>query len=726
MATLLASRCLIDSVENGTTGSNDMSPACCVLSDGTYLVGIVTQVAGSPEQFVVYHLNTALTILGQWSYTKTDTSGRDGALVALPDKKALLVVTNNPFYGDVATAPYTESMVLDCSGNAPVPGAVNAVPIDFDFTGSMTNRFGFYESTTNQVVVHGKTHCALFGAGGGYLSSVSLSGSYGYAQEYARHPSNPLLFGVNYQYINPREYTIGTGTITATDHVEWKHTEQYWLLGAGSMYESPHGVLEGHRDASDNEEWQVYTDPGAVNVGYYPLPDQSGYVRKGLNYDGPMRAHATNAFMAVTELWYQTAPDGTGATNTNYIPVFSEMDLATTTFTQTLLPWLTAVESVSVNYGSFTMDVGGGVALVVGNSVSEDSPQRYSTTVWTLAVKANAPAIEPDRVERVYDETQRSSASGRLSLRQVSGVKIESVLNETPGQIRVNPGTPVPVRTIAIYPGDVTDSTGVSKFGQPSDPKLVQTWRGLPILPQLSVISDTLCTTNGVYLSANRDQPEEVDLGTQARFIAADYDPTAGRWDATLDSELPWSFTGTVDRIELQYRKVRELFSFTALSLDPGMALTSDFGTTDLMEMTISGVIMPRYPLGYTVFGAGDSADNWYLQANPQAVLATAYKKVTKSSQFNLAIPTPLYVTVVFKPPLVTAYLSYGPGKTTSFTVQDPAPTVIHADVSIGKRQGEAAIANFELLEVSVDTYARSKAQVEELNAAYSSIYGSA
>jgi hypothetical protein len=317
-----------------------------------------------------------------------------------------------------------------------------------------------------------------------------------------------------------------------------------------------------------------------------------------------------------------------------------------------------------------------------------------------------------------------------LALRSVYSAPVESVLNETPGKIVVAPGKPVPVRQIAIYPGERTEvfqpgAYAPPKFGDSRDPGLVQTWRGLPRRAQLSVIADTLCSTSGEFLASRRELPSEVNLGTEVRWLAQDYDAETGRWGATLGSRQPWSWEGGVEKIELQYRKVRELFSFSALSLDPGMKLVSDFGDGELPEMTVSLVLMPRYPLGYTAVAAGAGSPDWHLQLNQNAALGTWYRKVV-SGAINLANSTPLFVTVSIKPPVTTAYLSWGPGRTQSSSVRNSFAHPIDLNLVIGKRQGEDAIANFELLETSIDTYARDKSQVEELNALYGQIYGSA
>ena len=130
-----------------------------------------------------------------------------------------------------------------------------------------------------------------------------------------------------------------------------------------------------------------------------------------------------------------------------------------------------------------------------------------------------------------------------------------------------------------------------------------------------------------------------------------------------------------------------------------------------------------RAPQDYTILaGAGGS---------PFALLATPYvsgtyggSKVTSRLALATAQTRPYFFTAVVSPPLTTFYISTGPGRTDSFSVRSPTIALVDTVLSIGKTPGSDAIANMEMLELSVDTYARTPSQVEQLNALYGSVYG--
>jgi len=728
MAELLQQGVLIDCVPWGSAGAPNMSPGCCILDDGTFLVaGVYDSIGGASiqERVDVWHIGMDGVTLGTYTYISDDWTGKDISLVAVADTMALLVVSDLQY---LVSEPVdtTNVVLLNCAGATPVEVSRTASPFCQIFTGNNRDRFGFYDPGTDRALVHGSNGIVLYTGTGAYVDHIAWTNNSRGIHGVARHPTDLAKVAVNYfgTGVDSREFTMTSTELVETVHSEWDLSEEYWQFGLGSPYDSPQGVLEAAPGVGDADGWQIYDKATGAVLLTADAPSPQHY----LNYSGPVLAQSPLSFVGVYEY------DAVDAAEGELIPALTEVDMSTSppTRSEVLLDWQTAYSSVSLRYGSWTMDYRDSVLLVVGASTTlQNVPgfteDGYSYSFWVLQVKGAAPV---EAVARTFDELQRSSASARLNLRKVIAAPVESVLNETPGKIVVDPGKPVPVRQIAIYPGERTEvfqsgAYAPPRFDDAPDPGLVQTWRGLPRRAQLSVIADTLCSTSGEFLSSRRDLPSEVELGTEVRWLAEEYDSETGRWGATLGSQQPWSWQGSVEKIELQYRKVRELFSFPSLSLDPGMTLISDFGDGEVTEMTVSMVLMPRYPMGYSAIGAGDGSPDWHLELNQNPQLGTWYRKVS-GRQLNLALSTPLFATVSIKPPVTTGYLSWGPGRTQSFSVRNSFAQAIDLNLVIGKRQGEDATANFELLELSIDTYARDKSQVEELNALYGQIYGSA
>ena len=102
------------------------------------------------------------------------------------------------------------------------------------------------------------------------------------------------------------------------------------------------------------------------------------------------------------------------------------------------------------------------------------------------------------------------------------------------------------------------------------------------------------------------------------------------------------------------------------------------------------------------------------------------YGKTSATSRINFQVARSgaFYVTLTITPPLVTGYLSTGPGATQSFSVRCPVTDVVSTVMMIAKRAGQEPLATMEILELSIDTFARTRDQVEALNAVYGSVYG--
>jgi len=324
---------------------------------------------------------------------------------------------------------------------------------------------------------------------------------------------------------------------------------------------------------------------------------------------------------------------------------------------------------------------------------------------------------------KTFPATTTSTASARMSVRKAdAGAPIESILNETPGHVGMQIPDAIPVTGMSIYPGDqfvLAPTYGaITNYGQDTDPGLVTTYQGFPRQPLVSVQAQTLASTTGEYLSGARDLPQDVDLGTQARWLASEL--SAGSVGSLDGTELPWSLTTDGAKIAYTYRRIKELFTFSAISLDPGTSITGDFPLSDSNALTVSMVIMLRAPLGYPVF----SNDLVTLYANNAWQLSYGGGQTTTQTKIEVSNPTPIFLTIVVNPPTTTVYVSKGPGKTYSFSARTTSPTSVDTDFRIGAIKDVTPVANMEILEVSLDTYARTTVQVEALNSVYGSIYG--
>lgn len=550
----------------------------------------------------------------------------------------------------------------------------------------------------------------------------------------------------------------------------WNETLSRWKLAisstSGDITEGPTVMDTWNVHTQRNSEPVAYGNPylapearteyayaATGNVASFDLYVGSSTPISATGADGfqycdleqyPWGQRTDNPFMSAANRMYMIAgPGGASHQELGFRVWVADQTAGTFEITPQLIPTVNGVQGDPATWAYWDETNGGsinvsfdpvtGLGLATCGWVSQQdyatSPRYLSAHAWVVQGPAGTPAEPAVRpLGQSLLEGGRSAASGRLTLRMVSGAPIESVLNETPGNIGVTVPPPTPILQVAIYPGERTETVPSrpytpTGFQFPQDPGLVQTHRGLPRQAQLSVLADTLCSTSGEFLSSARQRPEEVRLGTEARWLPQDF--AAGRWGAFTGSVQPWSWTGTPESITLAYRRGKENFAFPALSFDPGDFLTSDFGIGEVNELTLSGVVMLRLPLEYTVFSAGEGDQDWKVVASPNIRLETLARKVYSRRPLAASTATPLFFTAVVKPPVTTVYISSGPGFTTAMSVRHLEAAPVALKMLIGKHQGEDALANMELLEVSVDTYARTGSEVQELNAAYGSIYGS-
>jgi len=699
---LLTTALLLDRIPYGTIGNPNMSPACAALDDGTFLLASSIRSSASGERVQVWHLGADGTVLGTYSYAGSDV-GKDPALVATKNAHALLVVTE----GTTSTL-----ITLDASGPTPVEASVQLSTWEQDFTNTLIPSWGFYLPDTDQVVLGGYNGVGLYTAGAhtDHYQPTTYSWE---VNGWWRNPSDPTKFAVLGRSNGVRsgiEFTVGPDSLTFVTKPEWTAVERYWLFGAGDPYSATPVNYEANPLTPRPDGWQLL-DPNGTQLAVIAPNDNGSYQ----NVSGPTYPVAPGIQAAVYEydLYY-------GDQNTEkWSPAIALIDstVSPPTRDELVLDWWEG--AISVNYGSWTADVHNGVMILAGTNVNRPttSPQEFSLGFWLIQVGTS---VAPEAA--AFSTGNTSTASGRLQLRQAIAAPIESVLNETPGKIGIVIPDPTPETLFSVYPGENQPmrlpSTGrASNYGISLDPGLVQTLNGFPRQPALSVVADTLCSTSGEFLTTGRDLPEAVDMGTQVRFLPSEMNGTS--LGAHTGSLYPWSLqaSGPVEKLTASYRRVKEIFSFSAVSLDPGGVLAGDFGYGDTTAMTVSGVFLLRTPLGYQLLSGGD--DDFALTATPYWTGRNA--EVTRVSQLSIAAAavTPLFITAVFAPPLVTYYISTGPGATNSFTVRSATASVIPATVKVG-----GPIANAEMLELNIDLYARTSAQVEQLNAQYGSIYG--
>ena len=359
----------------------------------------------------------------------------------------------------------------------------------------------------------------------------------------------------------------------------------------------------------------------------------------------------------------------------------------------------------------------------------------YHRLGYYVIIGAGEPPPPPEPAPRTFASVYTSVATARLMMRKslpTHAAPVESDLTQTPGKVGVEIPPPVPATGMSIYPGEPTTDliappnlvVKSGSFGEDLDPGVVQTWRGFPKSPTFRVMADTLCSTTGEFLSGNRDYPDQVDLGTDLRFFASDFTDEK-RLPSTLGSDFAWDFQGydAVSKVEASYRIGKEIFVFDAVSIEQGGWLDSDWPVSDLTSMTVSMVVIFRPPMGYTVLSGGGDPE-WAIDANIYLKALFGIANTTSRIGISAGSTTPFYVTVTITPPIITCYYSTGPGHTQSFSVRTADTSVINTMMSIGKRSGVDPLATMEILEMSIDTHARTRAEVEDLIATYGSVYG--
>jgi hypothetical protein len=360
-----------------------------------------------------------------------------------------------------------------------------------------------------------------------------------------------------------------------------------------------------------------------------------------------------------------------------------------------------------------------------------DVNPHYDAYVWMIHGPGGTAPVDTARVDRTFSAATDSTpfASARMFVRDVAldfslppDVPIDSTLTDTPGKITAVPTAPIPIPAMAVYPGFqtqvlTTDGT-VQGWGPAAEPGLVPTLGGFPKAPAFYISGQTLASTTGQFLSGLRDLPENVDMGTQARFLAKDWGGTSVA--AIAGSELLWSLTGTGTLVDYQYRQKSEIFDRKAISLSPGDKLVSDFTTDVATEMTVSLAVFLRQPLRFPVL----TVDTTTVDANDVWCLTCGNNFVPSRAAVTTTRPTPYYLTLVLQPPVITAYISTGTGAAMSFSVRRADEGLVNTALKLGQIAAEAPVASMEILEVNLDLYARSSQQVERLNAVYGSVYG--
>lgn len=394
----------------GSTGQPDMSPSCCVLDDGTALVSATIDTAGSGTSEIVrvWRLAANGTVMATY-----DTVGSDifveSALAATVDNQALLIISSSAG----GNAYVTTVRRLDCSG----PDISPVFP-DGDagwgqrFTNTDGGRWSYLMPSKASVWVGGYNGIAVYDvATGNQMDKVEYTSGMGVFGWWP-HPTDPTKIAVAQRVSGGREVReyefaglIGTA-------LSWPWFENYWKFVQGSPYT---GGQAPTLEATDSNGWYA-TDKGGNAYGY-PGP---GYY---INVSGTMYPMGDQKFLVVYEY--------DGGTEQRWHPALADYDLDAATRTEDVLDWPNPGD-VSLSYGSFTLDVRNGTAVLAGNSTSTyySTTTGYSVTAWLFDVAGSASKASPLAVLLDLDHTWRhvgqdqpdpGQTEGRLRLKMPDG-----------------------------------------------------------------------------------------------------------------------------------------------------------------------------------------------------------------------------------------------------------------------------------------------------------------
>lgn len=271
----------------------------------------------------------------------------------------------------------------------------------------------------------------------------------------------------------------------------------------------------------------------------------------------------------------------------------------------------------------------------------------------------------------------------------------------------------------------------------------LRSWPSISVLPEISPVRNGYAkmpmnwvrctpqlTNDGSYVTGARPEQDDVQLSSNVRWLpyTNSYNTTTGDWIPWFSTKAGYRWRSnalTRPTLEtLTYRQGRELISVGSMRVRGGSFFYSDFnsGLDDAVAFTLS--------LAVWLHGAGPRAysllDSAQLDLTVSESLNFQWADAMGSVSAVGAMTTvqPGYITVVVNPPVVTTYLSLGPGytfKSDATAVYPPSSTPLA--FSLGKALN-LGTGEFNLFEANLWDFPLSDDEVTALNSSYASMYG--
>lgn len=266
--------------------------------------------------------------------------------------------------------------------------------------------------------------------------------------------------------------------------------------------------------------------------------------------------------------------------------------------------------------------------------------------------------------------------------------------------------------------------------------------RGYPSTPRLWCTAEPVLSAEGVTINSARPTPQEMDLKSDARFLA-----TADRWSSVDGEWMPYSGGGgyyffapaTRQPVlgEHEYLQGKELIRRSSFRISDGRYFLGNFkgGSDYHSTLTISLVLSPNPSAGdYPIIDYMNPTSTTEVPGPDERIAIWMTDKIdyhwggTGGSVDPIATMAkyrPLMLTMVIEPPLVSMYASYSARHhffTTKAAQRDVGDVALR--YAIGNSWLGDSEADFNLFEVNMWSRPLASPEVIELHRKYTAIYG--
>lgn len=228
---------------------------------------------------------------------------------------------------------------------------------------------------------------------------------------------------------------------------------------------------------------------------------------------------------------------------------------------------------------------------------------------------------------------------------------------------------------------------------------------GHPVIPPIWVRGRSMASMTGEYVSRHRISAEELEIDCHTRFLADDFDATAGVWRPFFTKGSDYYFRtpaglSPVHR-HLEYRVGKEVLTVPALRFTPGDYMLSEFnrGADQAGAFSIAMVMMIEPELGYTIISSQADQEEVAVHADTAMKITYGDHTVTASAPFSPTSLVPAYVILSLDG--MTATLSFGSSSTKvhSATISNRHLEMNRLKLTIGRTQQGKSTGTFHLME---------------------------